>query len=183
MPTLTNYSPGDYILCDVSLHGFAFPDQRYLVLRTYGDDRYMLDGPGGVLVGDFHRGNFHDRGATLHNPRTTGETYTPLDPAANSIEILAENGARRYQNREQHEGDGLATITAWWRQKRDEFDRADYGFKAEVGWRAAQDGANIRELERITGLSRPTIYTWRDKYLAGDIRKEFDVWGDIYPEK
>lgn len=47
---------------------------------------------------------------------------------------------------------------------KEEADEAKLRFQQAVAQAAGADGANIRQISLATGLTRQTIYTWRDEY-------------------
>lgn len=97
--TTTFFSPAD-ILQTVITAGSWEGLQDFVVLTSYGDDRYLLQQYDDGSFGRVYRGTVTDRGE-MHFPGVAfsqvhykRSKYTAKSPAENAVEVLAEQAER-----------------------------------------------------------------------------------------
>lgn len=162
---LYDFHPGDIFTAAMTVSGWVFTGQRFVVWRVYEDDSLLVqhiidDGDGGDRFADLAKIRFEDAHAThplgkIMHPEVTGH-YKAKDEGANSIPLMADEAERQLARGYAMTDVEGVTIAA---------QKAQRDLHATVGEAAARPGAVISEIARITGVTRQTIYTWRDEYL------------------
>lgn len=161
---LYDFHPGDIFTAAMTVSGWVFTGQRFVVWRVYEDGAWLIQQVNTDTDGEPHYaqllkvrfdGDTADfPGGRIQHPVEVG-TYKPNDEGANGLEIMAAAAERSWAK-----GWAYSDLVA----AKDAADWAQANYRKAVAQAARADGANIRQISLATGLTRQTIYTWRDEH-------------------
>lgn len=161
---LYRYTPGTIFEAVLTLGDWVIQPQRFVIWRTYEDGAWLIQQVNTDTDGEPHYaqllkvrfdGDAADfPGGRIQHPVEVG-VYKPNDEGANGLEIMAAEAESRWDK-----GWAYSDLLA----AKDAADRAQADYRQAVAQAARADDANIRQISLTTGLTRQTIYMWRDAY-------------------